>query len=102
MFCLLLLAPPAAAAEHDKTPAAPVDVNRASRSELEALPGIGVERARLIIRMRERNGPFRDIEELRALPRLSEKQFAALRLAAVIGAEPVEREAAEAASEPSR
>lgn len=92
----------APAAERSETPTPPVDINRASRSELETLPGIGVERAKLIVRMRERNGPFRNIEELRALPRLSKKQFEALRRAAIAGAEPVKRDDAEAGSEPSR
>lgn len=99
---MLLLAPPVPAAEGGETPTSPVDINRASRSELEALPSIGVERAKLIVRMRERNGPFRNIDELRALPRLSEKQFEALRRAAVVQAEPVDREAAEANSDPAR
>ncbi len=29
----------------------------------------------MIIEMRKRNGPFRCVEELRALPRLSDKQY---------------------------
>jgi competence protein ComEA len=59
----------------DRPPAAPLDLNRATASELEQLPGIGPARAAVIVRIRERNGPFRSVEELRALPRLSEKQF---------------------------
>ena len=101
-FCLLLLVPPAPAADRAEAPTTLVDVNRASRSELEALPGIGVERAKLIVRLREHNGPFRNIEELRALPRLSEKQFEALRRKAFAGAESVERKAAETRSKLSR
>lgn len=57
---------------------AKVDVNAASQAELEALPAVGVERARWIIATRERNGPFRCVEELRAMPRLSERQYRAL------------------------
>ena len=56
-----------------------LDLNAATAAELEQLPGIGPERARLIVKMRERNGLFRCLEELRALPRLTDKQFAKLR-----------------------
>jgi competence protein ComEA len=41
-----------------------VDINRAELWLLEALPGIGDVRARAIIDYRQRNGPFRTINEL--------------------------------------
>ena len=44
-----------------------VNLNRASRSELEALPGIGAATAQRIIEQRERNGPFQSLEQLRDL-----------------------------------
>jgi competence ComEA-like helix-hairpin-helix protein len=56
-----------------------LDLNRAGVEELDRLPGIGPARAAAIVRIRERNGLFRSVEELRALPRLSEKQFEELR-----------------------
>ena len=56
-------------------PQAPVNINTASAQELAQLPGIGPARAAQIVRLREKNGPFRSVEELRSLPRLSEKQF---------------------------
>jgi len=46
--------------------------------ELEKVPGIGRARAEMIVRIRRKNGPFRQVEELRALPRLSEKTLKAL------------------------
>jgi competence protein ComEA len=58
---------------------APIDINQATVEQLARLRGIGPSRAALIVRIRERNGPFRSVEELRVLPRLSEKQFAAIR-----------------------
>ena len=65
-----LLAPPLPSPAAEK-----LDLNRATARELEALPGIGAERARQIVRMRRRNGPFRCVEELRALPRISERDL---------------------------
>lgn len=41
-----------------------VDLNRASASELEALPGVGPVLARRIVESRQRDGPFRRAEEL--------------------------------------
>ena len=41
-----------------------IDVNRASETELTALRGIGPALARRIVEYRERNGPFRSVEEL--------------------------------------
>ncbi|MEZ5365099.1 MAG: helix-hairpin-helix domain-containing protein [Bryobacterales bacterium] len=64
-----------------------VDVNTARVADLEALPGIGRITAERILRMRERNGPFRCVEELRAVPRVTEAQFQALS-AAVFVADP--------------
>ncbi len=59
--------------------AAKIDVNSATRQELETLPGIGPTRARMIVRIRETSGPFQSVDELRALPRLTDKQFKKLR-----------------------
>ncbi len=59
--------------------AAKIDINSATRQELEKLPGIGSVRAGMIIRIRETSGPFESIEELRAIPRLTDKQFEKLR-----------------------
>ena len=42
----------------------PIDLNRASAAELEALPRVGPALARRIVDDREANGPFRSIDEL--------------------------------------
>ena len=60
-------------------PSGPIDINKAGVVQLERLPGIGRSRAEMIVRVRERNGRFKSVEELRALPRLSEKEFERLR-----------------------
>ena len=64
--------PPAAAREAGR-----IDVNRALASELDALPGIGPVLARRIVEHRRLHGPFRSLEELRAVrglgPRLLER-----------------------------
>lgn|GEM_PF-5217056 len=50
-----------------------IDLNAATVEQLVELPHIGPVHAKRIVAMRERNGPFRCVEELRALPRLPEK-----------------------------
>ncbi len=62
----------------------PLDLNAASLAQLESLPGIGADRARLIVAMRERNGPFRCVEELKVLPRLTDKQLEKLQELVVV------------------
>lgn len=71
--------PPRAAEQVARAPARgdTLDLNRASESDLDRLPGIGPVLARRIVEHRERHGPFRRIEELRAVrgvgPRLLER-----------------------------
>jgi competence protein ComEA len=73
-----LWAPQPAAAQSSE-PAARLDINHATAEDFARLAGIGPARAAAVIRIRERNGPFRSVEELRALPRLPEKVFQQLR-----------------------
>ncbi len=43
---------------------AAVDLNRAGQAELESVKGIGPKKARAIIEHREKNGPFKSIDDL--------------------------------------
>ena len=47
-----------------------LDANRASAHDLEAVPGIGPERAAAMVETRERRGPFASAEDLEAVPGL--------------------------------
>ena len=49
-------------------PDAPVSLNSATASELEALPGIGPKTAERIVAYRESNGPFATVEDLDDVP----------------------------------
>jgi competence protein ComEA len=42
----------------------PIDLNRASVADLEALPGIGPGLAKKIVDYRQSHGPFKKIEDL--------------------------------------
>jgi len=52
-----------------------ININKAEAWLLEALPGIGGVRAKAIIEYRQRNGMFRDINELTRVPGLGGDTF---------------------------
>jgi competence protein ComEA len=57
----------------------PVDLNRATATELEALPGIGSALAERIVQHRSDRGPFTRVEELADVPGIGEATLEALR-----------------------
>ncbi len=56
-----------------------VNINTATRTELERLPGIGAGLAARIVEHRERHGAFRRVEHLIIVRGISERRFVALR-----------------------
>lgn len=60
-------------------PTGPVDVNRATAVELDALPGVGPATAAAIVTERERNGPFVGVDDLERVPGIGPAKLAALR-----------------------
>jgi len=59
-------------------PLGPVDVNRATAVELEALPGVGPATAAAIVTERDRNGPFVSFADLERVPGIGPAKLAAL------------------------
>ena len=59
--------------------AAVVNINTASAAELDALPGIGAKTAARIVEYRQKNGPFKKIEELMNVRGVGEKNFLKLK-----------------------
>ena len=56
-----------------------LNLNTATPKQLESLPGIGPVLARRIVEFREKRGGFRRLEDLLAIPGISEKRWKALR-----------------------
>jgi competence ComEA-like helix-hairpin-helix protein len=66
---------------------APLDLNLASARQLDDLPGIGPTLAMRIIEFRSRAGGFRSIEQLKQVPGIGPKRFAALQGLVTVGSE---------------
>ncbi len=52
-----------------------LDLNSATEDELVKLPGVGPSIARRIVTMREREGPFQDVQALRKVPGIGPARF---------------------------
>ena len=94
LFVAVMAAQPAAAAMQAKATAPArsggaattvVNINTASAAELESLPGIGAKTAARIIEYRQKNGPFKKIEELMNVRGLGEKNFLKLKAQLTVG-----------------
>lgn len=72
-------APGSGAGTADGAPSGPIDVNTAGEAELETLPGIGPTLAAAIVAERERNGPFRSVDDLERVRGIGSGRLDALR-----------------------
>ena len=74
-----------------KAPAAIVNLNTASAADLQTLPGIGAKTAARILDYRQKNGPFKKIEELMNIRGVGEKNFLKLKNQITVTAAHAER-----------
>lgn len=63
----------------------PLDLNRATADQLEALPGIGEAKAAAILEVRDQRGGFESIEELEAVRGIGPALIEKLRPLVVLG-----------------
>ncbi len=56
-----------------------VDLNTASREELESVKGIGPVKAEAIVEYRKHNGPFRKVDDLKEIKGFGDKSVDKLR-----------------------
>jgi len=63
----------------------PININTASAADFDALPGIGAKTAALIVEYRQKNGPFKKVEDLMNVRGIGEKNFLKLKPQLTIG-----------------
>ena len=76
---------PTRAAAKPAAPGGQVNINTASAADLDALPGIGAKTAALIVEYRQKNGPFKKVEELMNVRGIGEKNFLKLKPQITVG-----------------
>jgi competence protein ComEA len=69
-----------------------VNLNTASATDLEGLPGIGAKTAARIVEYRQKNGPFKKVEELMNVRGVGEKNFLKLKAQISVGAAKTEHD----------
>ena len=69
--------PPAAAKGAPATSV--VNLNTATQAQLESLPGVGAKAAERILEYRQKNGPFKKVEDLMNVKGIGEKSFLKLK-----------------------
>ena len=74
VLLLFLLAPLALGEEMPR-----IDLNKATLSQLDSLPGIGPVIAERILELREKSGPYKRIEDLMNIRGIGEKKFLKLK-----------------------
>ena len=62
-----------------KPPAMAIDINKATVNDLQKLPGIGPGLAKQIVAYREKNGPFRRVEDLMVIKGIGFKKWKKIR-----------------------
>ena len=79
LLALLALPSPVSVAGGGEDKAVKVNLNTAGAAELEALPGIGPSYARRIVEYREKNGPFKRVEDLLNVQGIGDKTLERIR-----------------------
>ena len=62
-----------------------VNINTATAGELDGLPGVGAKTAARIVEYRQKNGPFKKVEELMNVRGVGEKNFLKLKPQITVG-----------------
>ncbi|HVB86592.1 MAG TPA: helix-hairpin-helix domain-containing protein [Candidatus Dormibacteraeota bacterium] len=82
---LVLFAGQSSARTKKHPPAKPIDLNTATLGQLEELPGVGPVTAKDILDFRAKSGPFKRVDDLLSVHRISQKKLDKLRPYVTVG-----------------
>lgn len=71
-----------------KPPDHPINLNTASAAQLQEVPGIGPVTAEKILKMRKSYGPFKSVDDLRAIKGIGPKRIEKMRKYLTVGKPP--------------
>lgn len=72
----------------------PINLNTATAAELQQVPGIGPSTADKILKMRKSYGPFKSVDDLRAIKGIGPKRIEKMRKYLTVGKPPVQKKPA--------
>jgi competence protein ComEA len=101
LFLALVCAISAPVAAKKKPPVAPININTANSEELQLVPGIGPVTAEKILQMRKSYGPFKSVDDLRAIRGIGPKRLEKMRKYLTVG-ETASQKKAEPVATPAR
>jgi len=78
---------------------AAVDLNTATKEELDTVKGIGPVKAQAIVDYRKKNGPFKSVDDLKNVKGFGEKTVAKIRADLTVGGAPAKAETTPAKAE---
>lgn len=84
-FLFSLVFPTTVLLAKKKPPVRPVDINSASATELEQVPGIGPATAEKILQMRKSYGAFKSVDDLLAIRGIGTKRLDKMRKYLTVG-----------------
>lgn len=82
---------PCPIAAKKKPPLHPINLNTATAAELQQVPGIGPATADKILKMRKSYGPFKSVDDLRAIKGIGPKRMEKMRQYLTVGNPPVSK-----------
>jgi comEA protein len=99
-FCLACFFVASVSFANKKPPLHPINLNTATSSQLQEVPGIGPVTADKILKMRKSYGPFKSVDDLRAIKGIGPKRLEKMRKYLTVGKPSAKSDSKAAAKSP--
>jgi len=94
LLACLMFSPPSPLVAKKKPPLHPINLNTATAAELQQVPGIRPSTADKILKMRKAYGPFKSVDDLRAIKGIGPKRMEKMRKYLTVGKPPAAKKPA--------